>query len=265
LFGYTHLFGGYAGGQAEYVRVPYADIGPYKVPNGLTDDQVLFLTDIFPTGYMAAENADIEPGDVVAVWGCGPVAQFAIRSAFMLGAEQVIAIDRIPERLAMARDGGAITINFDEEDVHDRLMELTGGRGPDGCIDAVGMEAHGGGSVDAVYDRVKFAAFMTTDRAHALRQAILACRKGGTVSLAGVYGGVVDKIPMGAAFNKGLKFKMGQTHVHKYLPRLMRHIEDGDLDPSFVITHKVPLDKAPDGYRTFRDKKDNCIKVVLKP
>ena len=265
LFGYTHLFGGYAGGQAEYVRVPYADVGPYKVPDGFSDDQVLFLTDIFPTGYMAAENADIQPGDTVAVWGCGPVAQFAIRSAYLLGAERVIAIDRVPERLAMARDGRAITINFDEEDVHDRLMELTGGRGPDSCIDAVGMEAHGGGSVDAVYDRVKFAAFMTTDRAHALRQAIMACRKGGTVSLAGVYGGVVDKIPMGAAFNKSLKFKMGQTHVHRYLPRLMKHIQDGDLDPSFVITHKLPLDQAPEGYRIFREKKDNCIKVVLKP
>ncbi|QQP87349.1 glutathione-dependent formaldehyde dehydrogenase [Skermanella sp. TT6] len=265
LFGYTHLFGGYAGGQAEYVRVPYADVGPYKVPDGFSDDQVLFLTDIFPTGYMAAENADIEPGDTVAVWGCGPVAQFAIRSAYLLGAERVIAIDRVPERLAMARDGRAITINFDEEDVHDRLMELTGGRGPDSCIDAVGMEAHGGGSVDAIYDRVKFAAFMTTDRAHALRQAIMACRKGGTVSLAGVYGGVVDKIPMGAAFNKSLKFKMGQTHVHRYLPRLMKHIQDGDLDPSFVITHKLPLDQAPEGYRIFREKKDNCIKVVLKP
>ncbi|WP_158045097.1 zinc-dependent alcohol dehydrogenase [Skermanella pratensis] len=265
LFGYTHLFGGYAGGQAEYVRVPYADVGPFKVPDGFSDDQVLFLTDIFPTGYMAAENADIQPGDTVAVWGCGPVAQFAIRSAYLLGAERVIAIDRVPERLAMARDGRAITINFDEEDVHDRLMELTGGRGPDSCIDAVGMEAHGGGSVDAVYDRVKFAAFMTTDRAHALRQAIMACRKGGTVSLAGVYGGVVDKIPMGAAFNKSLKFRMGQTHVHKYLPRLMKHIQDGDLDPSFVITHKLPLDQAPEGYRIFREKKDNCIKVVLKP
>jgi threonine dehydrogenase-like Zn-dependent dehydrogenase len=265
LFGYTHLFGGYAGGQAEYVRVPFGDVGPYKVPDGLDDDKVLFLTDIFPTGYMAAENADIRPGDVVAVWGCGPVGQFAIRSAYMLGAETVIAIDRLPERLAMAREGGAHTIDFMEDDVFDRLMEKTGGRGPDSCIDAVGLEAHGAGSVDAVYDRAKFGAWLATDRPHVLRQAIMACRKGGTVSIPGVYGGLLDKVPFGAVVNKALTLKSGQTHVHRYFAPLMKRIQEGEIDPSFVISHRMPLDDAPEGYRMFRDKQNGCIKVVLKP
>jgi threonine dehydrogenase-like Zn-dependent dehydrogenase len=265
LFGYTHLFGGYAGGQAEYVRVPFGDVGPYKVPDGLDDDKVLFLTDIFPTGYMAAENADIQPGDVVAVWGCGPVGQFAIRSAYMLGAETVIAIDRLPERLAMAREGGAHTIDFMEDDVFDRLMEKTGGRGPDSCIDAVGLEAHGAGSVDAVYDRAKFGAWLATDRPHVLRQAIMACRKGGTVSIPGVYGGLLDKVPFGAVVNKALTLKSGQTHVHRYFAPLMKRIQEGEIDPSFVISHRMPLDDAPEGYRMFREKQNDCIKVVLKP
>jgi threonine dehydrogenase-like Zn-dependent dehydrogenase len=265
LFGYTHLFGGYAGGQAEYVRVPFGDVGPYKVPDGLDDDKVLFLTDIFPTGYMAAENADIQPGDVVAVWGCGPVGQFAIRSAYMLGAETVIAIDRLPERLALAREGGAHTIDFMEDDVFDRLMEKTGGRGPDSCIDAVGLEAHGAGSVDAVYDRAKFGAWLATDRPHVLRQAIMACRKGGTVSIPGVYGGLLDKVPFGAVVNKALTLKSGQTHVHRYFAPLMKRIQEGEIDPSFVISHRLPLDDAPEGYRMFREKQNDCIKVVLKP
>ncbi|HSK39623.1 MAG TPA: zinc-dependent alcohol dehydrogenase [Arenibaculum sp.] len=265
LFGYTHLFGGYAGGQAEYVRVPFADVGPYKVPDGLDDDKVLFLTDIFPTGYMAAENADIKPGDVVAIWGAGPVGQFAIRSARMLGAEKVIAIDTVPERLSMAEAGGAQTIDFLEDEVYDRLMDMTGGRGPDSCIDAVGMEAHGSGSFDAVLDRVKHAAFLATDRAHVLRQAIIACRKGGTVSVPGVYGGFLDKVPFGAVMNKALTIKSGQTHVHRYLDRLMKRIQAGDIDPSFVITHHLPLSEAPHGYAIFQKKQDGCIKVVLKP
>jgi threonine dehydrogenase-like Zn-dependent dehydrogenase len=265
LFGYSHLFGGYAGGQAEYVRVPFADVGPLKVPDGLTDEQVLFLTDIFPTGYMAAENCQIKQGDIVAIWGCGPVGQFAIKSAFMLGAERVIAIDRVPERLAMAQEwGGAEVINYEEFDAGEALKEMTGGRGPDAVIDAVGMEAHGTG-VDALYDKVMQAVKMESDRPTALRQVIVACRKGGNVSLAGVYGGFVDKIPMGAAFNKGLNFKMGQTHVHRYLQPLLEHIQKGDIDPSFVVTHQLKIDDAPHGYEIFKHKKDNCIKVVLKP
>lgn len=264
LFGYSHLFGGYAGGQAEYARVPFADVGPYKIPDGLTDDQVLFLTDIFPTGYMAAENCDIKPGDVVAVWGCGPVGQFAIKSALILGADRVIAIDRVPERLQMARESGAEVINYEEIDPGEAVKELTGGRGPDACIDAVGMEAHSPG-VDYLYDRAKQAVRLETDRPTALRQVIVACRKGGTVSVPGVYGGFLDKIPMGAAFNKGLTFKMGQTHVHRYLNTLMDHIQNGRIDPSFVITHRMKLDDAPHGYEIFKQKKDNCIKVVLKP
>ena len=264
LFGYSHMMGGYAGGQAEYVRVPYADVGPYKVPEGLTDDQVLFLTDIFPTGYMAAENCGIKPDDVVAVWGCGPVGLFAQISAKMMGA-RVIAIDRFPERLAMAEQfAGSETLNYEEVAVLDVLREMTAGRGPDHVIEAVGMEAHGLGLVNA-YDQVKQTLRMETDRAYALRQAIQACGKGGTVSVPGVYGGVVDKFNIGAAFGKGLTFKMGQTHVHRYLPRLMKHIEDGDLDPSFIITHRAPLEKAPELYKTFRDKQDGCIKVVLDP
>jgi threonine dehydrogenase-like Zn-dependent dehydrogenase len=265
LFGYSHLFGGYAGGQAEYARVPFADVGLFKIPNHLTDEQVLFLTDIFPTGYMAAENCNIKPGDIVAIWGCGPVGQFAIKSAFLLGAERVIAIDRIPERLQMAKEQGkAEVLNYEEVDVGEALKEMTGGRGPDACIDAVGMEAHGTDAM-AFYDKVKQAVRLETDRPTALRQVILSTGKGGHVSLAGVYGGFLDKIPMGSAMNKGLTFKMGQTHVHRYLKPLLNHIENGELDPSFVITHTLPLDQAPHGYKIFKDKKDNCIKVVLKP
>jgi threonine dehydrogenase-like Zn-dependent dehydrogenase len=265
LYGYSHMLGGYPGGQAEYARVPFADIGPIKIPNGLPDEQVLFLSDIFPTGYMAAENCNIQPGDTVAVWGCGPVGQFAIRSAYLLGAERVIAIDQVPERLQMARDGGkAETIDFSKEDVPDRLKELTGGRGPDACIDAVGLEAHGM-ALDAVVDRVKAATFMATDRPHALREAIQTCRKGGTVSIPGVYGGLLDKMNFGAAFNKGLTFKMGQTHVQKYLGPLLNLVEEGKIDPSFVITHRLPLTDAPEAYKTFKAREDGCIKVVMKP
>lgn len=264
LFGYSHLFGGYAGGQAEYARVPFADVGLFKVPDGLTDDQVLFLTDIFPTGYMAAENCNIQPGDTVAIWGCGPVGQFAMKSAFLLGAERVIAIDRIPERLLMAEQNGAEVINYEQIDAGEALKEMTGGRGPDSCLDAVGMEAHGTDAM-ALYDKVKQAVRMETDRPTALRQAIVACRKGGTMSLAGVYGGFLDKVPFGSAFNKGLTFKMGQTHVHRYLKPLLEHIQNGKIDPSFVITHRLKLDEAPHGYKIFKEKKDNCIKVVLKP
>ncbi|MEB3278131.1 MAG: zinc-dependent alcohol dehydrogenase [Lyngbya sp.] len=264
IYGYSHLLGGYAGGQAEYARVPFADVGPLKVADGLTDDQVLFLTDIFPTGYMAAENCDIEPGDTVAVWGCGPVGQFAIRSAFMLGAARVIAIDCVPERLQLAEKAGAEIINFEEVDAGVALKEMTGGRGPDRCIEAVGMEAHG---VDAmgVVDKVKQAVRLETGRPHALRQAIVACRKGGTVSIPGVYGGFVDKMPMGAIVNKALTLKSGQTHVQRYLRPLMERIQNGEIDPSFVITHRLSLEDASRGYEIFKHKKDNCIKVVLKP
>ena len=264
LFGYSHLTGGYAGGQAEYARVPFADVGPLKIPDGLSDEQVLFLTDIFPTGYMAAENCNIQPGDTVAVWGCGPVGQFAIRSAFMLGADRVIAIDRIPERLQMAAAAKAEIINYEEMDAGEAVTEMTGGRGPDSCIDAVGMEAHGTG-LDALYDKAKQAVRLESDRPTALRQVILACRKGGTVSIPGVYGGFVDKVPLGAAFNKGLTMKMGQTHVHRYLRPLLDRIQKGEIDPSFVITHRMNLSEAPHAYEIFKQKKDNCIKVVLKP
>jgi len=259
------MMGGYAGGQAEYVRVPFADVGPLKVPDSLTDEQVLFLTDIFPTGYMAAENCNIQPGDTVAVWGCGPVGQFAIKSAWMLGAGRVIAIDREQDRLQMAaEEGKAETINYEQLDVFHTLKDLTGGRGPDSCIDAVGLEAHGT-NVDYYYDKAKTMAFMATDRISALRQAIHACRKGGTVSVPGVYGGFLDKLPFGAAFNKGLTLKMGQTHVQRYLPKLLAHIERGDIDPSFVITHRIRLDDAAKAYKVFRAKRDGCIKVVMKP
>jgi threonine dehydrogenase-like Zn-dependent dehydrogenase len=264
LFGYSHMTGGYAGGQAQYARVPFADIGPYKVPDSLTDEQVLFLTDIFPTGYMAAENCEIEPGDTVAVWGCGPVGQFAIRSAFLLGAGRVIAIDTVPERQMMAAEGGAEILDSMDPDVFYKLRDMTGGLGPDSCIDAVGMEAHGP-HIDYYYDKIKTMTMMGTDRISAFRQAIHACRKGGTVSVPGVYGGLLDKVPFGAAMQKGLTIKTGQTHVHKYLPTLLRHIENGDIDPSFVVTHTVPLDRAADMYMTFRDKKDGCVKVVMKP
>jgi threonine dehydrogenase-like Zn-dependent dehydrogenase len=265
LFGYSHMLGGYAGGQAEYARVPFADVGLLKVPDGLKDEQVLFLTDIFPTGYMAAENCDIQSGDIVAVWGCGPVGQFAIRSAYMLGAEQVIAIDRIPERLKMAEEyGKAKVLNYTEVDVGEALKEMTGGRGPDACIDAVGMEAHGTDFM-GLFDQVKQAVRLESDRPTALREVIVACRKGGNVSVPGVYGGFIDKFPMGAAMNKGLTIKTGQTHVHKYLKPLLEHIQNGDIDPSFVITHQLPLDEAPKGYEIFKQKQENCIKVVLKP
>jgi threonine dehydrogenase-like Zn-dependent dehydrogenase len=266
LFGFSHMLGGFAGGQAEYLRVPHADVGPIKIESDLPDEKVLFLSDIFPTGYMAAENADIEPGDTVAVWGCGPVAQMAIQSCWMLGAGRVIAIDRVPERLAMARTAGrAETINFDEEDVYERLQEMTGGRGPDRCIDAVGAEAHSTGSVDAVLDKVKAAVMLATDRAHVIRQAIYCCRKAGTVSVPGVYVGMIDKFPFGQAMNKGLTIKAGQTHVQRYTRPLLEKIESGAIDPSFVITHRLPLEEAPGAYKTFRDKEDGCIKVVLKP
>ena len=265
LFGYSHIYGGYAGGQAEYVRVPFADVGPFKIPDGISDEQVLFLSDIFPTGFMAAENCNISPGDTVAVWGCGPVGQFALVSAWMLGAERVIAIDQVPERLELARTfGKAETIDFSKVDVFDALKEMTGGVGPDACIDAVGLEAHGT-TVDAIYDRAKAAMYLATDRLHALRQAINACRKGGTVSVPGVYGGYLDKVPFGAAFAKGLTLKMGQTHVHRYLASLLNRIQKGEVDPSRIITHRLSLDQAAKGYDVFERKADNCIKVVLKP
>lgn len=266
LFGFSHMLGGFAGGQAEYLRVPYADVGPIKIESDLPDDRVLFLSDIFPTGYMAAENCDIEPGDTVAVWGCGPVAQFAIQSAWMFKAGRVIAIDRVPERLALAREKGrAETIDFSSEDVYDRLQEMTGGRGPDRCIDAVGCEAHATGSVDSMLDAAKAAVMLTTDRVHALREAIMCCRKGGSISVPGAYVGMPDKIPMGAFMNKGLTMKTGQTHMQRYMRPLLEKIERGEIDPSFVITHKVKLDAAPEAYKTFRDKKDGCIKVVIQP
>ncbi len=266
LFGYSHMLGGFAGGQAEYVRVPFADVGPLKLESDLPDEQVLFLSDIFPTGYMAAENAQIEPGDTVAIWGCGPVGQFAVKSAWMLGAGRVIAIDRVPERLRLAQSyGGAETIDASEEDVYDRLMEMTQGRGPDRCIDAVGTEAHGAGTLDAIVDKVKSATFLGTDRPHVLREAIMCCRKAGTISIPGVYVGLLDKIPFGAAMNKGLTMKMGQTHMQKYMRPLLDRIERGEIDPSAIITHRLPLDEAPEGYKIFRDKKDDCIKVVMTP
>lgn len=265
LFGFSHMLGGFSGGQAEYLRVPHADVGPIKIESALPDEQVLFLSDIFPTGYMAAENCGIEAGDTVAIWGCGPVGQFAIRSAWLLGAARVVAIDCVPERLRLAAAGKAETIDFSETDVYERLQELTAGRGPDRCIDAVGCEAHGMGSFDAMMDKVKAALMLTTDRAHALREAIRCCRKGGTVSVPGAYVGLIDKLPFGAAMNKGLTFKMGQTHMQRYLRPLLGLIERGAIDPSFLITHRLPLSEAPAAYRTFRDKKDGCIKVVLRP
>jgi len=268
LFGYSHMMGGFSGGQAEFVRVPFADVGPYKVAAGLPDEKVLFLTDIFPTGYMAAEQAEIEKGDTVAVWGCGPVGQFAIKSAWMFGAGRVIAIDTVPERLRLAEvHGKAETIDFMkvEGSVYDRLQEMTKGRGPDRCIDAVGAEAHGLGSTPAILDKVKAVVGLGTDRPTALRQAIMCCRKGGTVSVPGVYVGLLDKMPMGAFVNKALTMKSGQTHVHRYLKPLMEKIEQGEIDPSFLITHRLPLAEAPNAYKTFRDKQDGCIKVVLRP
>ena len=265
LYGYTHLTGGYAGGQAEYVRVPYADVGPVVIPDGMTDEQVLFLGDILPTGWQAAAQCDIQPTDTVAVWGAGPVGQFAIRSAIMMGAEQVICIDNVPERLSMARAGGAITINFDEESVLERLKELTRGKGPEKCIDSVGMEAHAARSIDSMYDRAKQALMLETDRPHVLREMIYVCRPAGIISIPGVYGGLIDKIPFGAAMNKGLTFRMGQTHVNRWTDDLLKRIQEGQIDPSFVITHSVSLEQGPEMYKTFRDKHDGCIKVVLKP
>lgn len=268
LFGYSHMLGGYAGGQAEYVRVPFADVGPLKLPDGVDDEKLLFLSDILPTGWQAAEYCDIEPGDTVAVWGCGPVGQFAIQSALLLGAERVIGIDRVPERLEMAkRHGNGRTEMLDfthESSLVEALREMTSGRGPDACIDAVGMEAHGLGLM-GFYDKMKQSVMLETDRPVALRQAIQACAKGGTVSIPGVYGGIVDKFPLGAAFGKGLTFRMGQTHMHRYMPMLLERIQNGDIDPSFVITHRMSLDDAPRGYDMFRAKQDGCIKVVLEP
>lgn len=266
LFGYSHMLGGYPGGQAQYLRVPHADVGPIKIPDGIPDEKVLFLSDIFPTGYMAAENADIEKGDTVAVWGCGPVGQFAIQSAWMLGAGRVIAIDRIPERLLMAQNKSkAEVINFDNESVSERLNEMTQGRGPDRCIDAVGTEAHVNHMLDTIMDKMKTAVKLETDRPHVLREAIFNCRKGGTISVPGVYLGLLDKVPFGAAMNKAITFKSGQTHVQRYLKPLLERIVEGQIDPSFVITHEVGLEDAPAMYKTFRDKEDGCIKVVLKP
>ncbi|MFL5461662.1 MAG: zinc-dependent alcohol dehydrogenase [Gemmatimonadales bacterium] len=264
IFGYSHMLGGFAGGQAEYARVPFADVGPLKVPEDLTDDQVLFLSDIFPTGYMGAEMCDIQGGDVVAVWGAGPVGQFAIASAYLLGAERVIAIDRFKYRLDMAKEraGASDTINYEQLNVQDALLELTGGRGPDKCIDAVGMEAHGHG-ITYAYDRMKQATMMETDRPIALREAILACRNGGVVSVIGVYGGFIDKFPMGAVMNRSLTIRSGQCHVHRYLRPLLDRIQNGEIDPSFVITHRLPLDQAAKGYDMFLNKEDNCEKVVL--
>ncbi|WP_298214283.1 zinc-dependent alcohol dehydrogenase [Acidocella sp.] len=265
LFGYTHILGGYAGGQAEYLRVPYADVGPVKVPDSLTDDQALFLSDIFPTGFMAADHCNIQPGDTIAVWGCGPVGQFAIKSAFLLGAERVIAIDTVPERLALAKSSGAITLDFKSEDIYERIQDLTRGRGADACIDAVGTEADATASADSLLDRVKVATFLGTDRPHVLRQAIHCCRNFGTVSIVGVYGGLLDKVPMGSAINRGLTFRMAQTPVQYYLPKLLARVEAGEIDPSFVITHHASLEAGPEMYKKFRDKADGCIKVVLKP
>jgi threonine dehydrogenase-like Zn-dependent dehydrogenase len=264
IFGYSHLLGGYAGGQAEYVRVPFADVGPLVVGDELSDEQVVLLTDVLPTGWMAAEQCDIEAGAVVAVWGCGPIGQIAIRAARLLGAGRVIAIDRFAARLRLAERYGAIPLDYEEVRVHEALRDLTGGRGPDACIDAVGLEAHGTGPL-ALYDRVAQATMLETGRPIALREAILACRKGGTVSLAGVYGGWLDKLPMGAAFNKALRLRMGQTHVHRYLRPLLDRIRSGELDATDLITHRLSLDEAPHGYEIFRDKEEECIKVILRP
>jgi len=264
IFGYSHMLGGYAGGQAEYARVPFADVGPLKVPDELTDEQVLFLSDIFPTGYMGAEMCNIQPGDTIAVWGCGPVGQFAIKSAYLLGAERVIAIDRFPDRLQMARvKAGAETLNYEEVDISEALKEMTGGQGPDACIDAVGMEAHSP-SLMYAYDRAKQALMLETDRPLALRQAILACRNGGTVSIIGVYGGFIDKFPIGSIMNRSLTIRTGQCHVQKYMKPLLQRIQAKEIDPSFVITHRMNLDEAPEGFKQFVNKAD-CIKVVLKP
>ncbi|HWR14299.1 MAG TPA: zinc-dependent alcohol dehydrogenase [Terriglobales bacterium] len=265
LFGYTHMTGGYAGGQAQYARVPFADVGPLKIPNGISDEKVLFLSDIFPTGYMGAENCNIQPGDTVAIWGCGPVGQFAIRSAKMLGAERVIAIDKVPERLRLAEEGGAEVINADEVDnILTVLRDMTANRGPDSCMDAVGMEASGH-SLPYVVDNVKQKLRVQFDRPQVFRECVMACRKGGTISVPGVYGGFVDKVPLGAVMNKGLTLKTGQTHMMRYMKPLLERVERGEIDPSFVISHVLPIDEAPRGYQIFRDKQENCTKVVLDP
>jgi threonine dehydrogenase-like Zn-dependent dehydrogenase len=266
LFGYSHMMGGYAGGQAQYVRVPFANVGPLKIESDLPDEKVLFLSDIFPTGYMAAENAQIQEGDTVAVWGAGPVGQFSIASAFMLGAARVISIDRIPERLALARSIGAITVDYSQDDVSvlAALKDLTGGVGPDACIDAVGLEAHMG-DLQGLYDTVKVALMLETDRPGALRQAIQAVRKGGTLSIPGVYGGLLDKVPFGAAFGKGVTMKMGQTNMHNYMKPLLERIEKGQIDPTYIISHRVTLDQAPKMYEIWRDKKENVTKIVIDP
>lgn len=265
LFGYSHLTGGYAGGQAEYVRVPFADATHIKVPSTLTDEQVLFLGDIFPTGWQAAVQCDIQPTDTVVIWGAGPVGQFCVRSAVLLGAKQVVVIDNVPERLTMAEAGGAIAINFDKESVLSRLKDLTNGKGPEKCIDAVGLEAHATRSLDSMYDRVKQAMLMESDRAHVLREMIYVCRPAGILSIPGVYGGLVDKLPIGALMNKGLTVRTGQTHVNRWTDDLLRRIDEGQIDPSFVITHSVGLEQGPEMYKTFRDKQDGCVKVILKP
>ena len=266
IYGYSHMLGGFAGGQAEYARVPFADVGPLKVPSGLSDEQALFLSDVFPTGYMAAEMCGIQPGDTIAVWGCGPVGQFAIASARLLGAERIIAIDRVSARLAMAtqRAGATDTIDYEAQDVMETLAEMTGGIGPDACIDAVGMEAHAPGIMYA-YDRFKQALMLETDRPIALRQAIMACRNGGTVSVIGVYGGFIDKFPMGSFMNRSLTMRTGQCHVQRYMKPLLARIENGDIDPSFVVTHRMSLDDAPQAYDLFKNKQDDCVKVVLTP
>ncbi len=268
ILGYSHLTGGYAGGQAQFLRVPLADFNCQKMPQEFEDEKLVFLSDIYPTGYMAIQHCNPQPDDTVAIWGCGPVGQFAIRSAFLLGAAQVVAIDdeqKVPERMQMARDAGAITIDMHDEYVYDRLLDLTGGLGPDICVDAVGMEAHGYTMLETIYDKVKTNLFMETERPHAVRQALMCCRKGGTVSIAGVYGGLSDKIPMGALMNKALTIKTGQTHVHRYVPELLETIRQGRIDPSFVVTHRMPLSEAPHAYNIFREKSDGCIKVVLDP
>lgn len=265
LFGYSHLTGGYSGGQAEYVRVPYADVAPVKIPNGLSDEQVLFLGDILPTGWQAAAACEIEPTDTVVVWGAGPVGQFCIKSAMMMGARQVAVIDRVPERLAMAEALGAIPINFDEVKVLEILESLTNGKGPEKCIDAVGLEAHATRSLDSIYDAVKQAVMLETDRPHVLREMMYVCRPGGILSVPGVYGGLLDKIPFGAVMNKSLTIRTGQTHVNRWTGDLLRRIEEGEIDATFVITHTASLDEGPEYYRKFRDKEDGCIKVILKP